>query len=384
METHRILVVDDEQRNRKIIQKHLAKENYELVEAEDGKIALKLMESQDFSLVLLDIMMPDLNGYEVVKMIRGNEKYKFVKVVLVSGKAMLSERLEGYQVGADDYITKPFDGEELKAKVRVFVKLYELESRLHRVNKDLEKEVQFRVQQVMQKERMAFIGMHSAEIIHNLKNPAAIVYGTVHQLLKEAPEDSRLLRIKRGMDKLLEITATVLKSVRQGSDQEQAPVDVNQVIREEVDLLAMSPDFKYNVGKELDLVGEGVVLGFKSHFGQVINNILVNALHAVEGRENPSLVIKTYNEGQNFCIDIEDNGTGIPENIQSKIFEPLFTTKVSQSDEKQGTGLGLAYCRKMLESYGGSISFVSSPQGTKFTMRIPQKMQTEGRPTKAA
>ena len=91
--------------------------------------------------------------------------FPFTKIVLISSKTLLQERLKGYKVGADDFITKPFNAEELLAKIRVFMQLYKTEKRLQKLNLYLEKEVQDRVQELMQSKKMAFIGMHSAQII---------------------------------------------------------------------------------------------------------------------------------------------------------------------------------------------------------------------------
>ena len=117
---HKILIVDDDQVNVAILTEILD-EIYDLEIARTGKEALGLTQSFRPEIILLDIMMPTLNGYEVCKEIRSNPEYEEIKVILVSGKAMVDERIQGYEAGADDFIVKPFVDEELLAKVKVYL-----------------------------------------------------------------------------------------------------------------------------------------------------------------------------------------------------------------------------------------------------------------------
>ncbi len=148
----RILMVDDEPTNIKIFEKAL-KNNYTLECAKNGEEGLKNCHSFQPDLILLDIMMPGINGYEVCKKIRLNPKFRFVKIIIVSGKAMTDERLIGYEAGADDYLTKPFDPDELKAKVNVFMRLNSAEKQLRDLNDSLEEEVGERTREIMERSR---------------------------------------------------------------------------------------------------------------------------------------------------------------------------------------------------------------------------------------
>ncbi len=127
---HRILIVDDNPTNVAIVEELLG-DSYVLAVAQDGEQALEMVPQFNPDLVLLDIMMPGIDGYEVCRRLRRDPNYRFVKIVLVSAKAMTDERLRGYEVGADDYVTKPFVAEELQAKVRVFLRLQSAEEMNH-------------------------------------------------------------------------------------------------------------------------------------------------------------------------------------------------------------------------------------------------------------
>lgn len=136
-EKSRILIVDDNPMNVDIL-RHLLRKNYELESAEEGESAFALIPSFRPTLVLLDIMMPGLNGYEVCRKIKESPVGEFTQVILVSGKASASERINGYEVGADDYVVKPFDHEELLSKVRVQCRLHEVQVKLMRAKQELE------------------------------------------------------------------------------------------------------------------------------------------------------------------------------------------------------------------------------------------------------
>ena len=122
----RILIVDDDPVNVEIICEILGSD-YNLATANGGREAVSSAEQFKPDIILLDIMMPDINGYEVCRIIRRNKELKLTKIILVSAKQMLEDRLEGYKAGADEYISKPFDAEELKAKIKIFLRLKSVE-----------------------------------------------------------------------------------------------------------------------------------------------------------------------------------------------------------------------------------------------------------------
>lgn len=131
---NKILIVDDNPINLEVLEERL--EGYHLAMAESGEEALKLVPTFQPDLILLDIMMDGMDGYQVCRELRKNPAYKQIKIIMVSAKALLSERMEGYKVGADDYVTKPFDGHELLAKVKVYLRLKSVEE-IDQIKSDL-------------------------------------------------------------------------------------------------------------------------------------------------------------------------------------------------------------------------------------------------------
>jgi signal transduction histidine kinase len=367
-----ILVVDDEPRNLRIIQKALEKK-YELDFAEDGESALEKIKDNTPAIILLDIMMPGIDGYEVCRKVREGLGNKLIKIILVSGKAMVEERLKGYEVGANDYVVKPFIKEELEAKVKVFLELYRAETKLLHINNSLEEEIVKRTDQLLKSEKMAFIGMHSAEIVHNLKNPLAIIKGYGQILQKKDPDNKYAPLIMSGVDKLELIIKSILETTRVNFDDEKQKVDINKIVKSELEVLNINLDYKHEVVTHLELNEVSTVIGSPGHFSQIFGNLFSNANDAMFECRKKELRIKTCEDEDFVKVLIADTGCGITEENLEKVFEPLFTTKSREKDEggPVGTGLGLASCKRMIEGYGGTINIRSIVgEGTEFEVKI--------------
>ncbi len=170
----KILVVDDDPVNLDIF-KHLLDKQYEVAYASSGEETLKILPQFIPDLILLDIMMPGISGYEVCKTIKKDEK-NLTKIILVSAKAMLDERLMGYESGADDYIAKPFDHEEFLAKVRIFIKLKKAEDALRGLNSSLEGAVLLRTKQLVEAEKKANKAKNEIDnIIKSMVDPLLVL-----------------------------------------------------------------------------------------------------------------------------------------------------------------------------------------------------------------
>ncbi|MDI6789844.1 MAG: hybrid sensor histidine kinase/response regulator, partial [Thermodesulfobacteriota bacterium] len=172
---NRILVVDDETNNLKAI-KRLLRRDYILEFAQNGDEALKLIPDFNPDLILLDIMMPGIDGYEVCRRLKSDSKTSGIMVLLVSAKSALEDRLRGYEVGTDDYIIKPYEPEELRAKVRILLRLKNAQDELRTVNRDLEKLVAVKTRELVKQERQAIVGQMVQGIVHNLRGPLTVVH----------------------------------------------------------------------------------------------------------------------------------------------------------------------------------------------------------------
>lgn len=369
----KILIVDDDPKNLRILEEILS-EKYELLNATSGEEALKVLSEQIPDLILLDIMMPGLNGYEVCKRIRSNREFKYTRIILVSGKAMVQERLEGYKAGADDYVTKPFVLDELSAKVAVFMKLTKVERELHDLNTQLEEKIRIRTEQLLQAERKAFIGIHTAEIAHDMSNPLALINLNLSVLVAKYPAESKLVMIRHSVERIVSIIRSILQAGTELDDKKIKEFSLNEIIESELKLQELDLFFKKQVRVEKVLGDLPLYRAQISHFQRWVGNLIKNSIDALHGCEQKKILISTKFEQDQLIMQIKDTGCGISAENLKKIFDPFFTTKSSDSDSGQptGTGLGLPSVKRMLEAYGGSIEFESElGVGTTVTVKLP-------------
>lgn len=370
----KLLLVDDEPRNIKILQK-LFQNDYDLVSCDNGRDTITLFLKEDPAVILLDIMMPGLNGYDVCRKIRQISPHKIEKIILISGKALTEEKIEGYEAGADDYLTKPFVHEEIQAKVKVLTRLYEAEKKLLAMKEQLEQEVDHKNLKLMDQEKYVYLGMHAAELVHNLKNPIAILNSYLSFIERGHSQPEFVPRMKDAVDRLLKIVTSILTSTKSSMEHNAQLLDLNQLIKDEINMISINPELNFNTTINLDLNPVAKVTGVPAHFSQILANLISNAMEAM-GSHDRTLTIKTEQQGQTVIISVKDSGSGIsPENVQ-RIFEPMFSTKKMNQDQGThgGTGLGLAAAKKMVDCYGGNIWVAETSQnGTTMAFSIPCK-----------
>ena len=370
-----LLIVDDEKIHH-IYLKHLLGNYYTILICSSGEEALQkipqLKKKEHPGVILLDIMMEGKDGYQVCQQIKEKKWLPFTKILLLSSKKLPEERLKGYKMGADDFITKPFNGEELAAKVRVFLQLYKTEKRLKKLNLNLKIEVQNRIQELMQSKKMAFIGMHSAQIVHNLNSPLTIIQNCAYMMENKNADTTYTQMIQRACSKLNNIVKTLLALINHNHSFEPTLIDMNHIIHTEVELMKYSPFCHQHVTFHLHLNKVPLIKASPFHLSQVINNILKNAIEALqEKKEKAEVTIRCYREEKYISIQIQDNGLGMHETTLEKIFTPLFSTK--KKDQK-GSGLGLSYCKNIVNQCGGKLWAKSHlHQGSTFHLQIPIK-----------
>ena len=367
---NKILTVDDDPTNLKILRIHL-EDKCELKQADSGTQALELVNTFRPAVVLLDIMMPNMSGYEVLKKIRSDKNNFYVKIIFLSSKSMLEDRLEGYSYEVDDYITKPFNGNELIAKLKVYLKLYNIENELAYINANLTDQVEIRTEQLLNAERLAYIGRHACDIVHNLKNPVLIVQHHIDRISTQYPENVSVRKVISATNRITAIINDILNSTNEDK-LKITLIDINSIIKEEIEILNLNGDFKSKIHKNLILKNTTKIMANPIHLHQIIGNIIKNANEAMSQQTNGELEVTTE-DFDNYClITITDNGPGIaPENLE-KIFQLNFTTKSDKNGEPVGHGIGLSYCKKMIESYGGKILIISNNiRGVRVTIKLP-------------
>ncbi|MBI1871659.1 MAG: response regulator [Chlamydiae bacterium] len=397
-------------------------DTYNLVKAKNGVEGVEAAKLYKPDLIISDVMMPIKDGYQLCREVKEDPKTQHVPVILLTAKTDLSMKVEGFEYGADDYLTKPFSSEELQARIRSLLKSREMEGEIQKRNEDLEKtlkELKEAQMQLVQSAKMASIGQLAAGIAHEMNNPLTFVSSSLFSV------DRLLQKLREGLihgDEFLKGSWPLLERVTTGVKRTQSVIDdlmnfarkdveglkeedLNQGIRSVFALLKnrVAGDPHTHSGKDGESSSEadftekksmdsyqtqtGMGVGVKLHLelgeipkvecvlgqiNQVIMNLVLNALDALG--ESGEIWVRTVSKEGEVQIRIRDNGKGIPREVQGRIFEPFFTTK----DVGKGTGLGLSISHKIVENHHGSIEFSSEfsnevERGTEFVVRLPVK-----------
>ena len=372
---NKVLVIDDECGPRESL-RILLKKDYEVHCADTVNRGIELLREKKPDAVILDLRMPGKSGLDGLREIREIDPY--VSVIMLTGFGALETAQEALRLGANDYLKKPFDAMNMQATIRHSVKRSQLLRMRADTTKHLEDANAKLVQELDQKQHMAFLGQASAEFVHDLRNPMTAVLGYVELLADHLQQckGSSCMRCREPLS-YLEVIENDLRRCRDLLDMWQSigrkavdnmkPVSVCKLLQEivrGVEPLAVKAGARldYEFGAE-----DFEVMADNVQVYRAVNNILVNALHAVsEKKGRVRLLCRRQNDSVVICV--EDNGCGISSDNLKKIFDPYFTTK----QPGKGTGLGLYIARKVVEDHRGSISVHSqSEMGTSVNIHLP-------------
>lgn len=345
---YRVLIVDDIPHNVEILETSL-EDKYILETANSGEEALEIIPKFRPDLILLDIMMPGIDGYEVCRRIKANESLSYVKIILVTGKALVEERLKGYEVGADDYVTKPFVIRELEAKIKVFLNLK-------------------RTREVDQLKTDLLI-----LFAHETRTPLnGIIGGADLLMLDDSLDDSikqTVQLISESGNRLLDfIDKTMflceLKSTPNLKKLESSVDDTLNGIKIKLADSAGEKSVKLEFGGKEDVAFEADWVMIEKAIRYVIDN-------AIKYSNMDGSVYVSWEKDAGFLIiTIKDEGEGIPPEWIDKIFDEFAVKDIVH--HQKGQGLSLAISKHILEIHGGSISVESElNKGSTFTLKLP-------------
>ena len=394
----------------------------------DGKAALAAVREREPALVVTDVMMPELSGTALCRELKGNPETCGIPVMLVTSKAERHMKIEGLELGAEDYVTKPFHPRELLARVRSLVRVRQLQSEVAQQNRNLEqgnrelertlKELKEAEVQLVQAERLAAVGELAAGVAHEVNNPlnfarnslttlrayVADLQEVVQRVAELDPDDPRQLgrqlrelehkKQELGYGDLVTGLSELVAIVTEGLDRTARLVgDLRDFasphgdVRKKVDLVAglsstirlMGPALR-QCGAEVEwaFLPGGIdpedgspprveVIGDAAALNQVFLNLLKNAAQAIEGGKGSKIQVAVAWEGAEAVVRIRDEGVGMSPQTRARLFEPFFSTKPAGV----GTGLGLSMCRRIVSQHGGHIEVESEEgAGTCVTVRL--------------
>jgi signal transduction histidine kinase len=379
-----ILLVDDQPSKLLTYETILGELGENLIKASSASEALQCLLDKEIAVVLVDVCMPDLDGYELAAMIRQHPRFQQTSIIFVSAVLMTDlDRLRGYECGAVDYVPVPVIPAILRAKVSIFAELFRKTRALERLNSELEERVAQRTSALEATTQALQEANHRkdeflAMLAHELRNPLAPIRTAVQLLrLKELAEPHRNRArdvIERQIEHLVNLIDDLLdvsRITRGMITLQLEPVLVGAIVARAVETARPAIDAHRHV-LEIDMPDELISIeGDKTRLVQVIANILHNAAKFMDpgGR----IRLSARRDGQYVAITIADTGIGIAPELIPRIFE-LFTQVHTKSERAQGgLGIGLALVRRLTEMHGGSVSVHSDGQGrgSEFTVRLP-------------
>jgi len=391
---HKILIADDDLMNHEVLRVVLEKK-YQVRCVSSGLECLSALKEENYrpDLILLDIVMPNLDGFQVCSIIKKDAAFAEIPVIFLSAKLQAADKVKAFSMGGADYITKPFDFDEISARIKTHIDLKNALAEINDYNKNLEKMLAIRTKELIQSERASAFSLLIQGIIHNLKGPIAIMNGNseiismmiekIHSGKYELNEkfisdlgrvNNRIFTASHKLNDMVE--SMMSKSSIDKSDQLEI-VDLNNILIRELEFMEADLSYKNKVSKTINLSRESLpVKVVVSEINQLVENLIRNSLDAMWQQNNCELVVESGHIDGRVWFSIADNGPGIPKELADKIFDPFFTTKPREKkeDSKQptGTGLGLYSCREIVHTYFGFMKLDEEHHpGAKFVINLP-------------
>ncbi|HYS06258.1 MAG TPA: response regulator [Candidatus Dormibacteraeota bacterium] len=377
-----VLVVDDDQRNVRLMESILRGSGYQVVKAYNGEDALRLVETAPPDMLLLDVMMPRMSGFELCQRLKDRYETRLLPIIMVTALNALEDKVQALEYGADDFLSKPINKVELLAKVRSVLRVKALHDELEKNRLEIEKKNQKLIRMEGFKESMMQM------VVHDLKNPLASIMGNVQliQMSEETVNPARLKELlQRTQESARQLMRMILNILQIGKLEEQKmPLNLERVTlrhlaQENVDeMTGLSARDNIRVENRVppDLPSP---LADRELISRVIANLLNNAFKHTPG--GGQVIIDARREEDAVVLTVSDTGEGIPEDLQPRIFEK-FVGGESDTSKRMlyDSGLGLTFCRLAVECHGGSIWLKSKPgEGTTVFISLALAGPSEGK-----
>lgn len=368
-----LLVVDDNEVNRDVLSQRLKRQGHDVVTAENGRDALIAVRSQAFDLVLLDIMMPEMDGYEVLQELKADKALRHIPVIMISALHELDSVVRCIEMGADDYLSKPFDSILLKARIGACLEKKRARDREMRLFEELEQS--YKRLQELEKLRDDLTHM----IVHDLRTPLTSIIAGILTLdaVGELNKDQREM-----VDISISGGQTLLGMINDMLDVDKLESGLMQL---DYGMLSAAELVSFAVGqvaslaesKELSLIqqvdaGLPRLRGDEDKLRRTLVNLLGNAIKFTPKGGTVTVKARCIEDGQSMLFSVSDTGAGIPSEAFVRIFEKFGQVASPKPGGSRSTGLGLTFCKLAVEAHGGRIWVESSPcKGSTFSFTIP-------------
>ncbi len=411
-DSHKILVVDDEPVNLLVLSNHLSLQNYKVVTAKNGMEAIQMLEkARDFDLVILDLMMPGMSGFEVCRSIRTTWSLYQLPILILTARNQMKDFVQALEVGANDYVTKPFDKRELMARVQTLLTLKEavisaithqkelIEEQKHaRALQDEKSFLELRAQASAKAEAEALeISRHQTDFLalmsHELRTPLNAIIGyseIIHEEMLAADEDSfvaDVVKIQNAGRNLLGLINNLLDLTKIESGKMDLRIEsfpLSQLLQDLIITIQPLADKRGNaIGIELSEIEESEPMRTDmTKLRQILLNLLGNACKFTRSGRIDVMIGSLPEPKRDWLeIKVRDTGIGMSEEQLGRIFKPFSQADTAIAQHYGGTGLGLMISKRFCQMLGGDIGVESRlGEGSTFWVHIPKRVE-EASPT---
>jgi two-component system sensor histidine kinase/response regulator len=368
-----LLVVDDNEANRDVLSRRLERQGYTVATAENGRKAIEMLSADAFDLVLLDIMMPEMDGYEVLQLLKADAHLKHIPVIMISALSELDSVARCIEMGAEDYLFKPFNPTLLKARIHACLEKKQSHDREANLFNQLQDNYQ-RLQE-LEKLRDDLTNM----IVHDMRTPLTSVITGMQTLdaVGSLNEDQQIvMSIALGGGNTLLAMINDLLEVEKSESETMQLDSCLLCVATLVDAAAkqLMPLADVN---ELNLVQSiptdlPPLEGDEDKLRRILVNLIGNAIKFTHGGGTVTVEARHSEEYQAIVFSVTDTGEGIPPESLGRIFEKFGQVESRKGGRTMSTGLGLTFCRLAVEAHGGNIGVESVlGEGSKFSFTIP-------------
>ena len=387
-----VLIAEDESGLRRFLKGEIEEMGCGVVEASDGTEGWELARQFEPQLIILDYMMPGMDGITLTQRLRQNDSTSQVPILLVTAAADETPRIHALEAGVSDFLTKPFTTAELRLRVRNLLDRQKYQRELGVINQELRvavderdvalEEIKENEARLLQAETLSSLGRMSAGIVHEVNNPMNYVKTALHALRMYADDveekeredfEETVADAEEGVNRVIRIVSD-LRSFTKGEAVMKEDISLSETVENARRLLA--GELK-GIAFRVDVPEDHRVGGNANQLCQVMVNLIQNSAQALEGTTGtgiePRITVSSTLVGEDYVkVQVQDNGSGIAEEDLDHVFDPFFTKK----EVGAGMGLGLSICHRILESHDGRIEVESDPgRSTVFSVFIPQPWQ---------
>jgi signal transduction histidine kinase len=367
-----ILIVDDNPTNLAVIASYLEQFSLTILIARDGESGLEKAVYARPDLILLDVMMPGLNGFETCRQLKANPVTTDIPVIFMTALASTEDKIKGFEAGGVDYVTKPIQHEEIFARITTHLRLSDLAQRLQSANQEL-------TQLNAHKDKLFSI------VAHDLKGPFVPVLGNAELLVERwdifdtAEKIAMCVAIKQSSRRVVDLLDNLLQWSRMQLNRtpfRPEMLNLHRLVAANIDLLSHNGHKKGVILENLVDSGQKVYAD-DNMANTILRNLISNAIkYTAAGGKITVSAAPITTDGRDFvAVSVQDNGIGISVEDQEKLFQIETHHTTPGTAQEKGTGLGLIICKEMVESHHGQICVESEQgKGTTFTFTLPQSI----------